>query len=175
MPIRNNPFGVGFSGQDKWVEGELRCQCCALPFPARYNSADPTPPTWCTQCVEHHPAPGEPLPQRLVRAEAHCAVYKQRMVAMAQTLATTKRELRHVSAEIEHARRDGRQQAAAAYESRDELQEILITVAREHVPAGGVCSCGKRACPTAAAIDRSGRPGRRVRTVAEGLEMREFG
>ena len=174
MPIRNNPFGVGFSGEEKWVEGELRCQCCALPFAVRYNSADPAPPTWCPQCVDHHPAPHEPLPQRLARAEAHSAVYKQRMVTMAQALSATRRELRHVAAEIDHARRGGRQQAAAAYESRDELQEILAAVAREHVPAHGACSCGKRVCPTAAAIDRSGRAGRRVRTAAEDLEMREY-
>jgi len=70
MPIKENPFGVGYSG-GTFVSKDGRCACCGLPFVTRVRSTETELPANCESCASHHHEDGEASDrtiERLLRA-----------------------------------------------------------------------------------------------------------
>ncbi|MGN7703644.1 hypothetical protein [Cellulosimicrobium sp. 22601] len=156
MTIKNNPHGVGYSGEGRWRDGALRCRCCALAYPGRYNVEDGERAGICPKCVDHLERPDEDPAARVDRAEAHAGEYWLRMKRAATDAAERKQE-------VEEARRRVR----SALETRAGYRRLLAEVANLHRATATGCSCGVKRCRTLAALDRSGGYGREVRDLAD--------
>jgi len=154
VSIRRNPYGVGFSGEEKWREGKVRCTCCAIPFAVRYNIKDPEFRGLCTACEPHVPLEGESAERRAERAEEH----NRRLWKVVESSARHAAERR---AEVERAHEKTR----FAYESRDGYRDLLAKVAQEHTETSRGCSCGRPGCRTQRLLDDS-RYASRIRADA---------
>lgn len=143
MTIKGNPFGVGYSGEGKWREGQLRCTCCRFMFAGRFN-ADDARTGVCAECVDHAPVDGEAAERRAERAERHEVMLRQRLEALGRTAAKNREKAE-----------DARERIGSALDSRDGYRGLLIDVAREHAETLQGCSCGARNCRTLALIEGS--------------------
>jgi hypothetical protein len=117
----------------------FHCECCDLEHANRVRQVmweDYTPPTLCGQCIEHRGKPQQ-------RAEDHAREYRRRMEVAIQGA-------RNADARAA----DYRDKMLGAFRSRDRALEALDAVTayhQRHEKHGG-CTCGKRDCPTLAAL-----------------------
>ncbi len=145
MPIKKNPYNVGYSGEDAWRDVPTACTCCLLPVTFRVNRADDDGRRVCVRCTPHEPLEGETPERRAERAEKHEALLRDRVRWLEQSKASHDRE-----------KKDARDQVSSALRSRDEYRAVVVDVAQFHLEApSGACSCSKKNCPTLKALNRS--------------------
>lgn len=156
MGIKSNPHGVGYSGEDRWRVADVRCVCCRIPFRLRHNVDDDLSTVRCPTCAEHQPGPQDSGDDRANRAEVHVEMYRRLAEGVGRNAAQSKREVL-----------DSKEQVRAALESRNGYRQILVDVARLHVPEDEGCSCGLERCKTWSVINDAGGRGHDVLSRAE--------
>ena len=131
MPIKENPFGVGYSG-GAFVDKEGRCVCCGLPFVTHMRSTETEPPANCENCASHHQEDEETSGKTIERLLEH----EPRLRAYADN---ARRAANRLQGEVNGSR----DRVASAYRSRDRWQAVLTEIRSLHDEGEHKkCACG---------------------------------
>ncbi|WP_168582369.1 hypothetical protein [Gephyromycinifex aptenodytis] len=138
MTIKQNPYGVGYSGE---TVGQFpaTCMCCHFEFAWTGPAARRDEPHTCPPCEAHTRGP---QPER-DREHAKRAVD---LLRRARDMARSAKAAEKWA--LDKAREAGRQ-TAAALQSRSRARFILDWVRDRHVTDGRSCACGVRGCTVA--------------------------
>lgn len=154
MPIKQNPFGVGFSG-DNWTNKAGRCECCTLPFSATVHAQEPVP-RWCPECRGHYAVQDESVERKVERLTNHEG-----------RLLTYLGQARDAANRLQTEVNERRAQTKSALRSREEWRAVLTEVATLHNQGvdGRKCECGVQwPCETWQVLQQDRRIAREVNT-----------
>lgn len=151
MKPRDNPHGVGYSGND-FITRSNTCACCAFTFEYETPRNQPQRHTTCDDCTHHNLTGTET--EHIDALYDHLEKYRQQNLQWQEHANNLDQELQQAEVKRERA------QTAINYfkEETDTALAKLETIGKMHTQKGGECRCGQNwPCQTIKIIDSTQR------------------
>lgn len=145
MGIKQNPFGVGYSGPSR-IEAVCVCTCCGIEFLWKGTRDTQAWDSQCHHCIDHS---SETQDTELTMLREH----QKRLVEAVDRAHQLARDANHDARTKADAAAEYRRRTAAALRSRDKHREIVAGIQDEHPPAEpGHCGCLRSQCTASGLI-----------------------
>ena len=149
MGIKNNPFGVGYSGEFAFEKKRI-CDCCRVEFLWKGTKEALVGPSICRLCEAHSVETPE---QELRKLRDH----ETALVAAVEVARRMTRETKQENSYLLDENKEARRQVAAALQNRDRYRRVVDTLRQTHLLDKGKCTCGQNDCDVLEALDACGQ------------------